>query len=344
MPAYLGRPAPPARPSRACRTALLGLTAVAVMSGPPGSTDAANATSTTNATSTASTTAPRAVGVTSPAHAGNSTNALDAAGAVHAIPGAAPAVAPAVARAESHGNPSPGNEPPGNDVENPSARAASARAASATGRKQSQSPAERTVTRRSPVVRRAAAEPKATGARAHRAASRKALRQTLGPRATLARTPAARSSTTTRLLARAFPHFERFTWQGPVSQTRQTSGFGRRWGRPHAGLDFAGPVGTRLKSLSSGVVTFAGRQGGYGNKVEIMHWDGSLVAYGHMDSIAVAKGQRLAPGHVIGRLGNSGRSTGPHLHLEVHPGGGEAIDPWPWLVQRGILPRDVPTT
>nr|WP_246308820.1 M23 family metallopeptidase [Kineosphaera limosa] len=158
----------------------------------------------------------------------------------------------------------------------------------------------------------------------------------------LERSPAGESTKATRLAAQAFPDLERFTWVGPVAGTRQTSSFGPRWGRLHAGLDFAGPVGTRLKSLSSGVVTFAGKQGGYGNKVEIMLWDGSLVAYGHMDSIAVKQGQEVGPGHVVGRLGNTGHSTGPHLHLEVRPGGGDPIDPWPWLVQRGILPRDVP--
>ncbi len=173
-------------------------------------------------------------------------------------------------------------------------------------------------------------------------ASRSAPKGALGPRATLARTPAARSAQLTRVASQVFPGLEALTWVGPVTGTHQTSDFGQRWGRLHAGLDFGGPVGTRLKSVSSGVVQFAGHQGGYGNKVEILHWDGSLTAYGHMSSVAVKTGQEVAPGQVIGRLGNSGRSTGPHLHFEVRPGGGEAIDPWPWLVQRGILPRDMP--
>lgn len=181
----------------------------------------------------------------------------------------------------------------------------------------------------------------ASASRGQRAASRSG-RVTLGPRATLARTPAARSVKTVRVAAQAFPDFTQFTWVGPVTGTHQTSGFGQRWGRLHAGLDFGGPVGTRLKALSGGVVTFAGHQGGYGNKVEVMHWDGSLVVYGHMSSIAVKRGQKVEPGTVVGRLGNSGHSTGPHLHLEVRPGGGAPIDPWPWLVQRGILPRDMP--
>lgn len=194
------------------------------------------------------------------------------------------------------------------------------------------------------AVRVKDADDPATGSasRQQRSASRSAARPALGPRATLERTPAGISTKATRLAAEAFPGLHRFTWVGPVAGTRQTSGFGQRWGRLHAGLDFAGPVGTRLKSLSSGVVTFADRQGGYGNKVEIMMWDGSLVTYGHMDSIEVTAGQSVGPGHLIGRLGNTGHSTGPHVHLEVRPGGKDAIDPWPWLVARGILPRDVP--
>lgn len=184
----------------------------------------------------------------------------------------------------------------------------------------------------------------ASRSRIRAAAKAPAAVPALGPIATLSRTPTARSTRITRVAARAFPDFTQFTWVGPVSGTHQTSGFGQRWGRLHAGLDFAGPVGTRLRSMSSGVVTFAGQQSGYGNKVELLMWDGSLAYYGHMDSIAVKSGQKVAPGQLIGRLGNTGHSTGPHVHIEVHPSGANPIDPWPWLVARGVLPRNVPRT
>ncbi|MDO5712494.1 MAG: M23 family metallopeptidase, partial [Micrococcales bacterium] len=184
----------------------------------------------------------------------------------------------------------------------------------------------------------------ASRSRIRAAAKAPAAVPALGPIATLSRTPTARSTRITRVAARAFPDFTQFTWVGPVSGTHQTSGFGQRWGRLHAGLDFAGPVGTRLRSMSSGVVTFAGQQGGYGNKVELLMWDGSLAYYGHLDSIAVKSGQKVAPGQLIGRLGNTGHSTGPHVHIEVHPSGANPIDPWPWLVARGVLPRNVPRT
>lgn len=338
MPAYFGRPHTPTPRLRACRASVLGLTAATVAWGPTSGTDAANATHSLAASTSAGVMGYSTSGYSTATGSVDTTVAPGglAVPAVPPVPGL-PAVPPVPVSLPA-GWTSAG-KPLGEDVRRPVPKGDAA-----TGKKSAKPPAERTAPQKSRVPRKSptGVRPKATGARAHRAASRKASRQTLGPRATLARTPVARSTNTTRLAARAFPGFVPFTWVGPVSATRQTSGFGRRWGRPHAGLDFAGPVGTRLKSLSDGRVTLAGRQGGYGNKVEIMHWDGSLVAYGHLDSIAVTQGQRVGPGHVIGRLGNTGRSTGPHLHLEVRPGGGEAIDPWPWLVQRGILPRDAP--
>jgi murein DD-endopeptidase MepM/ murein hydrolase activator NlpD len=83
-------------------------------------------------------------------------------------------------------------------------------------------------------------------------------------------------------------------------------------------------------------VIFAGYQGGYGNKVEIEYWDGTVSVYGHMSQIDVVVGQHLAPGDLVGLSGNTGHSTGPHLHLEIHPDGGSAIDPAPWLHDHGL--------
>jgi murein DD-endopeptidase MepM/ murein hydrolase activator NlpD len=125
-------------------------------------------------------------------------------------------------------------------------------------------------------------------------------------------------------------------WVMPIDGATFTSGYGYRWGRLHAGNDFATPVGTPLVAMSSGVVTFAGNQGGYGNKVEIKYWDGTVSYYGHMNTFSVSVGQQVAPGELVGQSGNTGRSTGPHLHLEIHPGGGAAIDPAPWLSERGL--------
>jgi murein DD-endopeptidase MepM/ murein hydrolase activator NlpD len=125
-------------------------------------------------------------------------------------------------------------------------------------------------------------------------------------------------------------------WLLPIKGATFTSGFGWRWGKMHEGNDFGTPVGTRLGSMSTGTVIFAGVQGGYGNKVEIEYWDGTVSVYGHLSEIDVVVGQTLAPGDFVGLSGNTGHSTGPHLHLEIHPGGGSAIDPAPWLHDHGL--------
>ena len=125
-------------------------------------------------------------------------------------------------------------------------------------------------------------------------------------------------------------------WVLPVQHFRFTSDFGARWGRLHAGDDLAAPIGTRIGAMSSGTVVFAGQQSGYGNKVEIRYWDGTVSWYGHMSQIDVQVGQKVAPGQKVGEVGDTGHSTGPHLHLEIHPAGGGPIDPQPWLAKHGL--------
>jgi len=128
------------------------------------------------------------------------------------------------------------------------------------------------------------------------------------------------------------------SWQLPIKSYQLTSGFGSRWGRLHAGEDFAAPVGTTLVAMSTGMVVLAGQESGYGNMVKIRYWDGTVTFYAHMSSLSVTEGEQLEPGQVVGQVGNTGESTGPHLHLEIHPEGGAAIDPLPWLAQRRITP------
>lgn len=125
-------------------------------------------------------------------------------------------------------------------------------------------------------------------------------------------------------------------WVMPIAGATFTSGYGMRWGRMHEGDDFATPVGTPLAAMSTGTVTVAGQESGYGNKVEIEYWDGTVSYYAHMNSITVSVGQQVAPGDVVGSSGNTGHSTGPHLHLEIHPDGGGAVDPAPWLRDHGL--------
>lgn len=102
-----------------------------------------------------------------------------------------------------------------------------------------------------------------------------------------------------------------------------TSGFGARIDpfthrfSFHPGLDFAGPWGSTVMSTAPGVVDFAGPRGGYGNMVEIDHGFGIKTRYGHLSSILVTVGTKVGKGSAVGRLGSTGRSTGPHVHYEV---------------------------
>ena len=99
---------------------------------------------------------------------------------------------------------------------------------------------------------------------------------------------------------------------------------------PHSGIDLAVWRGTPVKSTAEGVVTHAGRKGGYGLLVEIDHLNGFVTRYAHNDSIKVKKGQYLTKGTVVSLSGNTGTSTGAHLHYEVRIKG-EAVNPRQYL-------------
>lgn len=98
---------------------------------------------------------------------------------------------------------------------------------------------------------------------------------------------------------------------------RISSGYGRRWGRMHKGIDIAASPGTPIKAADGGTVSFAGYQGSYGYMVEINHGNGYKTRYAHCSKLHVKVGQKVAKGQHIANVGNTGRSTGPHLHLEV---------------------------
>ena len=129
------------------------------------------------------------------------------------------------------------------------------------------------------------------------------------------------------------------SWRMPLRSAPKSSGFGWRWGRLHAGEDFAVSVGTDLVAMSTGTVVYAGVESGYGNMVKIRYWDGTVTFYAHMSRISASQGQKVAPGQIVGQSGNTGHSTGPHLHLEVHPSGGGAVDPLPWLANHQVTGR-----
>jgi murein DD-endopeptidase MepM/ murein hydrolase activator NlpD len=127
----------------------------------------------------------------------------------------------------------------------------------------------------------------------------------------------------------------------PINGARFTSGFGSRWGTFHYGIDLAAPMRTPEYAAGDGVVLRAGPASGFGLAVYILHENGDVTVYGHMDSILVEPGQYVDAGETIALLGNRGQSTGPHLHFEVHKGGedGKRVDPVAWLNERGV---DVP--
>jgi hypothetical protein len=98
----------------------------------------------------------------------------------------------------------------------------------------------------------------------------------------------------------------------------------------HTGIDFRGDPGVPIRATASGTVTIAGWSGGYGKMVEIDHGNGLVTRYGHLSEINVDVGDTVRSGAVVGKLGSTGRSTGPHLHYEVRVKG-EAVDPQKFL-------------
>lgn len=96
-----------------------------------------------------------------------------------------------------------------------------------------------------------------------------------------------------------------------------SSGFGRRWGRFHTGVDIDADYGDAVYSSDGGVVSFAGTLGTYGKLVEIDHQNGYKTRYAHLSQILVSKGDTLTKGELLGKVGTTGRVTGPHLHFEV---------------------------
>ncbi|MFK7912908.1 MAG: M23 family metallopeptidase [Pseudomonadales bacterium] len=101
----------------------------------------------------------------------------------------------------------------------------------------------------------------------------------------------------------------------------------------HAGVDFAGKDGSDVIAVASGVVTFAGKRSGYGHLVEIDHGDGYRTRYAHHKTLKVASGDIVKKGQVVGLMGSSGRSTGPHVHFEVLKNG-KHVDPAKYVASR----------
>ena len=128
-------------------------------------------------------------------------------------------------------------------------------------------------------------------------------------------------------------------WVVPVTGYSLTARFGQSsalWSRSHTGLDFAGPSGTTIVSIAAGTVKSAGYEGAYGNRTVVTLTDGTEVWYAHQSRVAVKAGDQVDPGQVIGYTGSTGNVTGPHLHLEIRPGGGGPVNPEPVLAEHGV--------
>jgi murein DD-endopeptidase MepM/ murein hydrolase activator NlpD len=126
----------------------------------------------------------------------------------------------------------------------------------------------------------------------------------------------------------------------PVTTGYISSGFGERvdpftGGEEfHEGIDFAAPQGTGIRAVAAGIVTWAGPRGGFGNMVQIDHGNGYATRYGHAYKVLVHVGQTVQRGDVIGLVGTTGRSTGPHVHFEVLKDGRE-VNPARFIALRG---------
>ncbi len=129
-------------------------------------------------------------------------------------------------------------------------------------------------------------------------------------------------------------------WVLPIAGYRLTAEFGDYglWATYHTGLDFAAPSGTPLRAVANARVTSTGYDGAYGNKTVLTLEDGTEIWYCHQTSISVSVGDTVRAGQDIGTVGSTGHVTGPHLHLEVRPGGGDPVDPATTLHHHGVTP------
>lgn len=127
----------------------------------------------------------------------------------------------------------------------------------------------------------------------------------------------------------------------PAGVYRITGTFGSsgaNWSSTHTGLDFAAPYGTPIHAIARGTVTETGWGGAYGERTIITLEDGTEIWYCHQSDYGVSVGDTVSPGDVIGYVGSTGNSTGDHLHVEVRPGGGDAVDPDAALNEHGVDP------
>jgi murein DD-endopeptidase MepM/ murein hydrolase activator NlpD len=125
---------------------------------------------------------------------------------------------------------------------------------------------------------------------------------------------------------------------GAYHLTARFGDYSSLWSNFHTGLDFAAPTGTSIMAVAGGTITDVGYSGAFGNRTIETLADGTELWYCHQNEFGTSVGATVRPGQVIGYVGSTGNVTGPHLHLEVHPGGGDAVDPYTALEVHGLQP------
>ena len=128
-------------------------------------------------------------------------------------------------------------------------------------------------------------------------------------------------------------------WVYPLEPVVLTARFGQYglWSSYHTGLDFNGETGDQIHAIADGVVISAGYDGSYGNKTVVQLPDGTELWYCHQSAFMVSAGDTVKQGEIIGLVGATGHVTGSHLHVEVRPGGGDPVDPYPAMQQHGLF-------
>ena len=132
-------------------------------------------------------------------------------------------------------------------------------------------------------------------------------------------------------------------WQLPLAPDvyQLTARFGEcsaLWSRCHTGLDMAAPEGTPVLAVANGTITAAGWAGAYGNRTILTLEDGTEIWYCHQSALGAEVGDQVVGGQPMGFVGSTGNVTGPHLHIEVRPGGGDPVDPFQALTVQGLQP------
>ncbi|MEQ4204555.1 M23 family metallopeptidase [Actinopolymorpha sp. B9G3] len=189
-------------------------------------------------------------------------------------------------------------------------------------------------------AKHAASKVAAKTAAATKAAARKAAARKAAAKKAAARKAAARKAAAKRGAVKAA---RKPDWVLPVESYHLTGRFGasgNRWASSHHGLDFAAPSGTPIRAVGSGEIIASGWDGAYGNRIKVLHPNGTVTLYGHMSRFERSSGS-VDAGTVIGYIGATGNATGPHLHLEVRPDNGglyDTIDPEDWLEDKGLDP------